>query len=54
MTKNNDPRSIDKQIVSVSELIYPEEKKGKFIPEVKSRLRSKIIKVPEASYKASE
>lgn len=27
MTKNNDPRSIDKQIVSVSELIYPEEKK---------------------------
>ena len=53
MTKNNDPRSIDKQIVSVSELIYPEEKKGKFIPEVKSRLRSKIIKVPQASYKAS-
>lgn len=49
MTKNNDPRSIDKQVVRVSDIVYPEEKKGKFIPEVQSKLRAKNIKVPEAS-----
>lgn len=55
MTKNKDPRSIDEQVAYEKEDNSPrtDKKTGKFIPEINTQLRSKIIHVPEAVYKAS-
>lgn len=50
---NNEHRSIDDVVVNIDSIEEKDGKTEKFIPEIKSSLRNKIIKVPEAVYKAS-
>ncbi|WP_425538916.1 hydrolase [Microaceticoccus formicicus] len=50
---NNEHRSIDDVVVNIDSIEEKDIKTEKFIPEIKSNLRNKIIKVPEAVYKAS-
>lgn len=50
---NNEHRSIDDVVVNIDSIEEKDVKTGKYIPEIKSSLRNKIIKVPEAVYKAS-
>ncbi len=53
MTRNQDDRSMDEVVVNIDSVEETDVKTGKYLPEIKSNLRSKIIKVPEAIYKAS-
>lgn len=53
MTRNQDDRSMDEVVVNIDSVEETDVRTGKYLPEIKSNLRSKIIKVPEAIYKAS-
>lgn len=55
MTRNKDPRNINEQFTfeEVDEKPLIDERTGKFVPEIYTPLRNRIIHVPNEIYKAS-